>query len=150
MTRRSFLAAGSAALAGCVAPRATPAHALPAFMKTVMFKLGGNNMSADSWLYANWTEKDRGRNRIAYTKLHFDEAIWHEATAYMAAKGLNVALIDLHEGVVYPSHPELAVEGSWSPDKLRGELDRLRGLGILPLPKLNFSTTHSAWQKKWR
>lgn len=25
-------------------------------MKTVMFKLGGNNMSAHDWLYADWTE----------------------------------------------------------------------------------------------
>lgn len=119
-------------------------------MKAVMFKLGGNNMSADNWLYADWPEEKKAKNRIAYTKLHFDEAIWREATERMAAKGLDTALIDLHEGVVYPRHPELAVEGSWTPEKLRTELKRLRGLGITPVPKLNFSTTHSAWQKEWR
>lgn len=120
-------------------------------MKAVMLKLGGNNMSADRWLYENCTPEQRvGLGRIAYTELHFDEAIWREATARMAAKGLDTALIDLHEGVVYPRHPELAVKGSWTPEKLRAELKRLRGMGITPVPKLNFSTAHSAWQKEWR
>ena len=119
-------------------------------MKTVMFKLGGNNMSAHDWLYADWTEAEKAKDRIAYDTLHFDEGIWREATERMAAKGLDTALIDLHEGVVYPRHPELAVKGSWTPEKLRAELKRLRAMGITPVPKLNFSTTHAAWQKEWR
>lgn len=152
ITRRSFLSSGVAALAGCAAmpKKSACADSVPDFMKAVMLKLGGNNMADDRWLHDDWPESKKAKMRVAYTKLHFDEAIWREATERMAQKGLNVVLIDLHEGVEYPRHPELAVEGSWSPDKLRDELRRLRGMGILPVPKLNFSTTHSAWQKKWR
>ena len=58
-------------------------------------------------------------------------------------------LMDLAEQVLYPSHPELAVKGTWSPEKLRKELDRLRGLGLEPIPKLNFSTCHDFWLKDY-
>ena len=34
-------------------------------------------------------------------------------------------VVDLGEGLVYPSHPELSIKGSWTPEKLRTELDRL-------------------------
>ena len=33
--------------------------------------------------------------------------------------------------------------------KLKGELDRLRALGLNPVPKLNFATTHDAWFKHY-
>ena len=53
------------------------------------------------------------------------------------------------EGIVLPSHPELAVKGSWSPDKMRDEIKRLNGLGLEVVPKLNFSATHDAWLKDY-
>lgn len=45
----------------------------------------------------------------------------------------------------YESHPELAVRGSWSANRLKRELANLRQLGLEPIPKLNFSTSHDAW-----
>ena len=78
-----------------------------------------------------------------------DEPVWREVTERMAAHGMNLLLIDLGEAVAYPSHPELAVAGSWSVDKLRDELERLRGMGLEPVPKLNFSTCHDAWLKEY-
>ena len=54
-------------------------------------------------------------------------------------------MLDVGEGLAYPSHPELAVKGSWSPERLKSEVDRLRGMGFEVIPKLNFSTTHDAW-----
>ena len=45
----------------------------------------------------------------------------------------------------FPSHPELAVKGSWSPERMQKELERLRGLGLEPIPKLNFSAMHDEW-----
>ena len=71
--------------------------------------------------------------------------IWHEVTEYAAKKGVNLLLIDIGEAYRYPSHPELAVPGAWSPDKMRAELKRLRELGIEPIPKLNFSANHDEW-----
>lgn len=70
---------------------------------------------------------------------------WVEAVNRMAQKGINMAVIDLGEGIQYRSHPELAVKGSWSRAQLREELDRMRSLGIEPVPKLNFSATHDTW-----
>jgi hypothetical protein len=67
----------------------------------------------------------------------------------MAERKLNMLVIDVGEGLVYPSHPELAIKGSWSPDKLRDEIIRLRGMGIEAIPKLNFSATHDGWLKHY-
>jgi hypothetical protein len=77
--------------------------------------------------------------------LRFDEDIWKTLTARMVEAGLNMVVIDLGEGVRYDSHPELAVKGSWSGKKLVKELARLRSIGLEPIPKLNFSTTHDIW-----
>lgn len=77
--------------------------------------------------------------------LRFDDAFWKELVAKMKAEGVNTVVIDLGEGVQYKSHPELAVKGSWSGDRLREELANLRKLGFEPLPKMNFSTCHDAW-----
>lgn len=78
-------------------------------------------------------------------KLRCDRDVWTEVTNYMPTVGLNTILIDIGEAVIYDSHPELAIEGSWTPDELKAELARLRSIGLEPLPKLNFSACHDAW-----
>ena len=94
-----------------------------------------------------------GRNMWAPHKaadhVRCDEKVWQEITEHMADVGANMLVIDLGEALFYPSHPELAVKGTWSPEKMRTELKRLRGLGIEPIPKLNFSTSHDAWLKDY-
>lgn len=81
--------------------------------------------------------------------VRFDEAVWKEVSESYARNGVNAIILDIGEAVVYPSHPELAVKGSWSVGKLRAELARLRGLGFEVIPKLNFSSTHCAWLKDY-
>ena len=81
--------------------------------------------------------------------VRFDEAVWREVSARYAECGVNTIVLDLGEAVAYPSRPELAVKGSWAPEKLRAELDRLRGMGFEVVPKLNFSTSHDAWLKDY-
>ena len=81
--------------------------------------------------------------------LRFDETVWREITEKMGRVGANMAVIDIGEGLVYPSHPELAVKGSWTPEKMRAELKRLRSLGVEPIPKLNFSACHDQWLKDY-
>ncbi len=83
-------------------------------------------------------------------KLRFDENVWQRTTARMAAAGLNTVVIDLGEAIRYRSHPELAVSDSWEPERLRAELQRLRAIGLAPLPKLNFSAAHDAWLQEYR
>ena len=69
-------------------------------------------------------------------RFRFDVDFWHEVSDYYAEAGVNTLLISTGYGVVYPSHPELAFEGGWSPEKLRDELERLRRMGFEVLPSL--------------
>ncbi len=77
--------------------------------------------------------------------LRFDFPLWKEMTEKMAKNGLNTLVVDVGEAMIYPTHPELRVKGSWEPEKVRDEIARLKKLGILAVPKLNFSTCHDAW-----
>jgi hypothetical protein len=126
-----------------------------AMIKAVMLYFGNNMMSSDSYPCSDFRERykndRRAKNfRIAETRHLFDYGLWKEATELMRRGRLNTVVVELSEGVIYPSHPELAVEGSWEPTRLQDELKRLRKMGLDPIPKLNFSTTHCAWQKQWR
>lgn len=77
--------------------------------------------------------------------LRFDEDVWNASIDKMVEQELNLIIIDVADGVQYESHPEISVKNAWSPQKLRNELDRLRKMGIEPIPKLNFSACHDAW-----
>ena len=102
-----------------------------------------------------WADKDgslynrnttpRGLMNLAQDKMRCEKDEWIALTNAIAERGLNTLVIDLGEGVKYESHPELAIEGSWSVEELREELKRLRSIGLNPIPKLNFATTHDEW-----
>lgn len=77
--------------------------------------------------------------------LQMSESLWNDATEKMAKEGMNLVVIDLGDGVKYESHPEIAVNNAWSVTKLRKELERLRKMGLEPIPKLNFSAGHDIW-----
>ena len=94
-----------------------------------------------------------GRNLYAEKKvntvLEFDEPVWNKVADRCAEKGINTIILDVGEGVVYPSHPELAIEGSWTPEKVKREVLRLRKMGVEVVPKLNFSAFHDAWLQEY-
>jgi hypothetical protein len=75
----------------------------------------------------------------------FDETVWNTLLKDMATAGMNMVVIDLGDAVLYESHPEIAVKNAWTPEKLRSELAKMRKLGLEPIPKLNFATTHDTW-----
>ena len=75
--------------------------------------------------------------------------LWRRCVDRAAASGCNAIFVDLAEACAYPSHPELAVKGTWGVEKMRAELARMRSLGLEPLPKLNFSACHDAWLKEY-
>ena len=77
--------------------------------------------------------------------LRLDEPLWHDAVQAMSQNGVNMAVIDLGDAVKYESHPEIAVRNAWSTAKLREELKKMRALGVEPVPKLNFATSHDTW-----
>ena len=82
--------------------------------------------------------------------VRYDETVWNEITEHMADVKANMLVIDLGEALAYPSHPELAVKGSWSVAKMKAVIARLKGLGIEAIPKLNFSSSHDYWLKEYR
>ena len=77
--------------------------------------------------------------------LRFDRALWQEYVDKLVECGCNAIVIDLGDSMIYDSHPELAVEGAFTKDEMRAELDRLNALGFEVIPKLNFSATHDLW-----
>lgn len=111
----------------------------------VLFHLGHN-------FWCDWYDGVPGPDvpRPPDVKLRCRDELWRKATSHAAEKGCNMVVVDVGEGLVYPSHPEIAIEGSWSAEKMRGEVQRLREIGLEPIPKLNFSMTHNGWLGKWR
>ena len=99
--------------------------------------------------YNMWSDRESPEWNIEYVsaerKLRFDTSLWDDLLRKFVDDGLTMVVIDLGEGVAYESHPELAVEGSWSTSRLKGELEKMRAMGLEPIPKLNFSTAHDAW-----
>lgn len=97
--------------------------------------------------YNMWEEHDAwtSRARKAQPVLRFDDAFWREITARMADAGCNAVVFDLGDGIRYRSHPEIAVEGAWEPERLQEEASRLREIGLELIPKLNFSAGHDTW-----
>ena len=165
LTRRDFL--GTAALAaGGLASGCTTAGGLCA--KDAPFSWGcllhlGSNMwddfadGPDDWAKSEAEEKVRpnpfgpsGKRRSSYhSYLRCHEDLWKQSVDRAAKDGMNLVFIDLGEAVEYPSHPELKVVGTWSVEKLRAELARIRALGLEPCPKLNFSACHDSWLKQY-
>ena len=101
-----------------------------------------------------WTDSDDPRTKdeedFAYrTEMLCDKETWIKVTEFMAKEGFNTLFIDIGEGVLFDSHPEIATKGAWTKNELRADLERLRSLGITPLPKFNFSPCHSAWMGDW-
>jgi len=123
----------------------------PSEIRAVLLHLGRN-------LWCDWypegfdlesVKRDFPRS-LPCTELLCKDELWREVSDYAAAKGLNMVVIDIAEGLVFPSHPELAIKGSWSVEKLRAEIARLNALGLEVIPKLNFSSTHNGWLKQYR
>jgi hypothetical protein len=77
--------------------------------------------------------------------LELSESLWNDALLKMVSKGMNMVVIDLGNAVRYESHPEIAVNNAWTTTRLRDELQRIRKMGLEPIPKLNFGAGHDTW-----
>ena len=97
-----------------------------------------------------WSDFSEGAVEYPFQeRLITEDAVWRETIDFLPAHGFNTVVIDLGDAVQYETHPEIAIPGAWPKDKLRAELDRMRGLGLTPIPKLNFSACHDAWMKQY-
>ena len=165
-TRREFLvsaalATGGAALAGCATSGARPAAPEYAFKWACLVHLGWGmwgdlptEPKRDGIQTKILTDEEYASvmipEHLAKDRLHFNEAFWRdEVSPKFRAAGCNCIIVDVGEALRYPSHPELALADSWTPEKLKAEIDRLRRMGYEVFPKLNFSTAHDAWLREY-
>jgi len=88
----------------------------------------------------------------AYTRhssLPFDDSMWDWILERSRESGINTIVLDVSDGVVFESHPEIAMPGAWTKARVKAELEKAGKLGITLIPKLNFSTGHSLWLGKY-
>jgi hypothetical protein len=135
--RRQFIkAVGAVSLSG----------ALPGIVKPIPKEnlVWGNLLHLSFNMWEDWDAP--GKEMRSYRPyLRFDEKLWNDLLNKMAANHLNMVVIDLGDGVQYQSHPEIAVKNAWPVEKLKEELNKIRALGLEPIPKLNFASSHDAW-----
>ncbi len=115
-------------------------------IRAVLLHLGSNMWRKKGYVSGN--KKDT-EDFIYRDEMYCQKEVWTRITSLLPKMGFNTVLIDIGEGVRLDSHPELAVPGAWSKQELKQELARLRGLGLDPIPKFNFSPCHSAWMGDW-
>ncbi len=80
----------------------------------------------------------------------FDRKLWKEWSEYLADCGCSNIVLDIGEGLRYDSYPEISIDGAYTKDEMKAEIERLAGLGIEVVPKLNFSNSHNMWMGKYR
>ena len=81
--------------------------------------------------------------------MEFDREVWDKIVEGCAREGINTIVLALGEGLRYESHPELAIEGSWTHEEMKVEIERLKKLGIKIIPKMNFSAYHDPWLQEY-
>ena len=167
-TRRDFLnegllATAGLAVGGCAsAPARAPAIAGD-FAWGALLHLGTN--IAGDWVpgvrnpQSAEEEAELARaGKISYKHCHIsclrdffstDWTCWRQQLEGARQGGLNTVFIDVAEAYAYPGHPELWVKGSLDFDRMRQVLDEIRGMGLEPIPKLNFSTGHDQWLREY-
>lgn len=96
-----------------------------------------DNCWGDPWSRIRWGHY--------FPELSVDEDVWKNTIDFLPEQGINTVLIDIGDAIEYERHPEISIKGAWSKDKMKKELDRMRSIGLTPLPKLNFSAGHDAW-----
>jgi len=142
MNRRDFIKSAVAASA-LISP---PAFAKkPDDIRAVLLHMGMN-------MWGEWIAPGEPRidgKRYTRDAIYFSENIWKRTIDHAVKRSYNMVVMDLGEFLVYPSHPELAVKGSWSADRMRAEVRRLKAMGLEPIPKVNFSASHHQWLKEY-
>ena len=151
INRREFIstAASALALSGCSTAASLAKNPEPKFIWSYLAHFGVNSWKDVPLETQDPSMPEKWLTRCCANHVRFDEPSWQRLSAALAKAGCNQIIIDLAEIVEYPSHPELAVKGSWSVEKLRKEVARLRGMGFEVIPKLNFSACHDTWLKDY-
>ncbi len=75
---------------------------------------------------------------------------WEEIIRFLSEKKFTAVTIEVGDGVIWDTHPEIAAPNAWSKNLFGDILDKFRAAGIKPWPLVNFSTCHDTWIKDYR
>ena len=116
------------------------------FIKALLIHVGTN-----LWYEIGNTNGGGGKvwKSAGSDQMRFDKKLFEELTAYLPECGINTVVLDLADGIVYNSHPELAINGSIAREELCEMIASLRSLGLDIIPKLNLSGCHDVWLKDY-
>ena len=109
----------------------------------------GSNMWRKKTDYTPEYIKDPEDDFIYRDHMYCDREVWQKVTEFLPSCGINTVIVDVGDGVILDSHPEIAVDGAWTKDEMRADIKRMRDLGLEVIPKCNFSCGHSAWMKDY-
>lgn len=112
--------------------------------KSIVLYLGSN-----FWAQKDCTFPVDPEEFIYRDKLYCDKNIWDAVVKKLPEFKIDTLVIAVGEGVVYPSHPEIAIEGSWSAQELKNEIAKIRKMGIRVVPYNNFAPLHNAWMGEY-
>ena len=79
------------------------------FMWSALIHLGSNMWNEEG----NTTGREHRSTPCASPKLLFDRACWDKHVNDLKNAGVNTLIIDIGDAMLYESHPEIALEGSW-------------------------------------
>ena len=82
---------------------------------------------------------------VYHTNMEADVDSWNEICDKAIENGFDSILLDIANGIRFETHPEIAVEGAWTPEFMKSEVKRLKERGLTLYPRLNFSAGHDAW-----
>lgn len=111
-------------------------------MKAISFRIGSNMFDKPDALYTRDIE-----DGAYHEKVYFEKDAFHKMTEEAKSFGFDTLVLELAEGIMYESHPELAIEGSMPRDEFKAELDRLKGMGFGLIPLVDFSPAKNAWMQ---
>lgn len=104
----------------------------------------GDPDSRDSYNNPNKEEVYRNCETLSYDPKRMDSLL-----ELLPQKGFNTVMLDVGNGVQYERHPEISQKEALTKDQLKAMCERIRALGMDPIPKLNFSCCHNPWLKKY-
>ena len=118
-------------------------------VQAYFISLGGNG-ARDKWSLTEYRGPLITQCTGRYKETpNFDRAIFRDVVGQIAEMGINMAVIDVLDGLRYDTHPEISLTGALTKQELREELRYMRERGIEPIPKLNFSACHDTWLKEY-
>ena len=119
---------------------------MPGFMKGILIHIGTNLWYEVGNQHCTC---EKVWQSPAEDKIRFDTSLFYELIPHLTECGINTVILDLADGIIYESHPELKIEGSLSREEICEIIDKLRENDIKIIPKLNFSTCHDIWLKEY-